>query len=443
MKIPERAVRIGGMAFDRLYANIIFFSTLPFAGAADTAKAQFDGLTTSLFFVMVAFALAYFFSCRNTSRLMESRAVLAASCVMVLLGSIGMMPGMLDRVPSLFSGGLAGFGSTVLFISWLGVFTRKTVTGSIIELGLAFGFAFAAAFCLSLLGSDVFVLAMALCPILSFAALMFLGRETAGNVVTCRHSSKTGRRLEYRNLIYVFFFGCIMGIMRNYSASHIFGEQSRILDSALFLSGLVVCLAAVVVARLADVSSARFLYRISFVFIMMSSILLAFGRENIAIATPPLLLSVCNVLRAALSRGRCLRRGRLVVHHGVNASLLLAFFMRGNLLELQARLSWLARRLLWRAALFLRGAFWSGTCFSLPRPTFCLFPKNSSRLFRKKVSIARRLEAEMTFPLRMSTLRGAPPQVLGPGRARSLRWRKTIRDETFLLSRRLMKSANA
>lgn len=306
VKIPERAVRIGGMAFDRLYANIIFFSTLPFAGAADTAKAQFDGLTTSLFFVMVAFALAYFFSCRNTSRLMESRAVLAASCVMVLLGSIGMMPGMLDRVPSLFSGGLAGFGSTVLFIAWLGVFTRKTVTGSIIELGLAFGFAFAAAFCLSLLGSDVFVLAMALCPILSFAALMFLRREAAGNVVTCRHSSKAGRRLEYRNLIYVFFFGCIMGIMRNYSASHIFGEQSRILDSALFLSGLVVCLAAVVVARLADVSPARFLYRISFVFIMMSSILLAFGRENIAIATPIAFVGMqcftcCLIARAMLA----------------------------------------------------------------------------------------------------------------------------------------------
>lgn len=115
-----------------LRPRFIFFSTLLFAGAADTAKAQFDGLTTSLFFVMVAFALAYFFSCRNTSRLMESRAVLAASCVMVLLGSIGMMPGMLDRVPSLFSGGLAGFGSTVLFIAWFGVFTRKTVTGSII-----------------------------------------------------------------------------------------------------------------------------------------------------------------------------------------------------------------------------------------------------------------------------------------------------------------------
>ena len=306
VRIPERVVRIGGMAFDRLYANIIFFSTLPFAGAADTAKAQFDGLTASLFFVVVAFALAYFFSCRNASRLMESRAVLTASCVMVLLGLIGMMPGMLDRVPSLFSGGLVGFGSTVLFIAWLGVFTRKTVTGSIIELGLAFGFAFAAAFCLSLLGSDVFVLAMALCPILSFVALMFLGRGTAGNVVTCRHSSKAGRRLEYRNLIYVFFFGCIMGIMRNYSASHIFGEQSRILDSALFLSGLVVCLAAVVVARLADVGSARFLFRISFVFIMMSSILLAFGRENIAIATPIAFVGMqcftcCLIARAMLA----------------------------------------------------------------------------------------------------------------------------------------------
>ena len=204
--MPERAVRIGGMAFDRLYANIVFFSTLPFAGATDTAQAQFDGLTASLFFVVVAFALAYFFSCRNASRLMESRAVLAASCAMVLLGSIGMMPGMLERVPSLFSGGLAGFGSTVLFIAWLGVFTRKTVTGSIIELGLAFCFAFAVAFCLSFLGGDVFVLAMAFCPIVSFSALMLLGRGAARSVVACRSSSKAGRRLECRNLIYIFFF---------------------------------------------------------------------------------------------------------------------------------------------------------------------------------------------------------------------------------------------
>lgn len=62
MKLPERAVRIGGMAFDRLYSNIVFFSSLPFANAADTAQAQFDGLTSSLVFVVLAFAGAFFFS---------------------------------------------------------------------------------------------------------------------------------------------------------------------------------------------------------------------------------------------------------------------------------------------------------------------------------------------------------------------------------------------
>ena len=43
VKAADRAMRIGGMAFDRLYANIMFFSSLPFIYAEDAAQAQFDG----------------------------------------------------------------------------------------------------------------------------------------------------------------------------------------------------------------------------------------------------------------------------------------------------------------------------------------------------------------------------------------------------------------
>lgn len=89
VKMPERAVRIGGMAFDRLYANIVFFSTLPFAGATDTAQAQFDGLTASLFFVVVAFALAYFFSCRNACGLWSRAPFLRPHALWFFWGRLG------------------------------------------------------------------------------------------------------------------------------------------------------------------------------------------------------------------------------------------------------------------------------------------------------------------------------------------------------------------
>lgn len=69
--------------------------------------------------------------------------------------------------------------------------------------------------------------------------------------------------------------------MRNYSASHTFGLDSTVIDAILSLSGLAVCVVVVVLFRLANVSAARFLYRTSFVCILMSCVLVAAGRENI------------------------------------------------------------------------------------------------------------------------------------------------------------------
>lgn len=306
MKLPERAVRIGGMAFDRLYSNIVFFSSLPFANAADTAQAQFDGLTSSLVFVVLAFAGAFFFSRKGVPRFVNSKIVLAIACAMTVAGSFCMAPAAAGLVPTLASGALVGFGSAMLFIAWLDVFSRETVTGSLIEAGIAFALAFIASFAFVLAGDDSFAVAMIVSPVVSFAALAFLQGDAIFGKASFRPLGKEGRHLEYRNFVYIFFFGCIMGMMRNYSAAHIFGEQSIALDAMLSLSGFAVCVVVVVMARFADVSAARFLYRISFVFILMSSILLAFGRENIAIATPLAFVGMqcftcCLIARAMLS----------------------------------------------------------------------------------------------------------------------------------------------
>lgn len=274
------------MAFDRLYSNIIFFSSLPFASAADTARAQFDGLTSSLVFVALAFALAFLPLKGDAARLVNSRVVLSLSCVMTIAGSLAMAPGIAEHVPAFIGSGLIGFGSSMLLISWLGVFARETVTSSLTEIGIAFSLSFAASFVFSLVGGSLFFIALLVCPLASFASLILLRHVSIQkNESLARPISKEGRRLERRNIIYVFFCGCIIGMMRNYSAAHVFGEQMMILDILLSLSGLIVCLVVVVMARLTDVSAARFLYRISFVFILMSSIVLAFESKNIIIAT--------------------------------------------------------------------------------------------------------------------------------------------------------------
>lgn len=305
VKIPDRALRIGGMAFDRLYSNIVFFSTLPFANAADTAQAQFDGLTYSLVFVVLTYALLFFMSRTGASHIAKRKGVLALACVMAVAGSAGLAYSTLAFVPTPVAGALVGFGSTLLFAAWLDVFSRQTVTSSLIEAGIAFAVSFAASFAFVLAGGTAFAIAMAACPVASFVALALLG----GNVfddATPRLIDKVGRHLEYRNAVYIFFFGCIMGVMRNYSASHVFGVQSIMLDAALFLSGLVVCIVVVIMARLADVSAARFLYRVSFVFMLIASVLLVSGREHIAIATPIAFVGMqcftcCLIARAMLA----------------------------------------------------------------------------------------------------------------------------------------------
>ena len=283
---PGRAVRIGGMALSQLYSNIVFFSSLPFAAASDRAQAQFDSLVASLAFVVAAFALIAFFSARGLRAVVKNVWLLVGSAIIAAAGAVFSMPGVGDAIPTFASGACVGIGSSVLIVSWLDTFSRGTVSGALTEVGAAFALSFALSLPLSLLGERVLVATMVACPLGSCGALLALDRlasppepgKDAG-----RSATEQGRMLEMRNLVCVFFFGFVVGVMRNYSASHTFGLDSTVIDAILSLSGLVVCVAVVVLFRLANVSAARFLYRVSFVCILMSCVVVAAGRENIVV----------------------------------------------------------------------------------------------------------------------------------------------------------------
>ena len=280
---PGRIVRIGGMAFGQLYSNIVFFSSLPFAAANDRAQAQFDSLVASLIFVVATFSLLVFFASRGSQGAVKSKGVLVASAIVAAVGAVSSMPGVGDVIPTVVSGACVGIGSSVLLVSWLDVFSRGSVSGALTEVGAAFALSFALSLVLSLFGERILVLTMIACPVVSCAALLSLNRFSlqAASGKAERASTVQGRRLEMRNLICVLFFGFAVGVMRNYSASHTFGLDSTVIDAILSFSGLAICVVVVVLFRLANVSAARFLYRTSFVCILMSCVLMAAGRENI------------------------------------------------------------------------------------------------------------------------------------------------------------------
>lgn len=284
MENPGRVVRIGGMAFGQLYSNVVFFSSLPFAAASDRAQAQFDSLVASLAFVVITFALLVFLSARGSRDVVKNKGLLIGAAIAAAAGAVSSMPGVGDVIPTFVSGACVGVGSSVLLVSWLDTFSQGTVSGALTEVGAAFALSFALSLVLSLFGESVLVITMVACPFVSCAALLALGRlasplemlQKAPRPVTVQ-----GRRLEMRNLVCVLFFGVVVGVMRNYSASHTFGLDSTVIDAILSLSGLAVCVVVVVLFRLANVSAARFLYRTSFVCILMSCVLVASARENI------------------------------------------------------------------------------------------------------------------------------------------------------------------
>lgn len=282
MKNQGRAVRIGGMAFGQLYSNIVFFSSLPFTAAEDRAQAQFDSLVASLFFVAATFELLVFFSARSPQGLVKSKRLLIVSALASAIGAVSSMPGIGDVIPTFVSGACVGIGSSVLLVFWLDMFSKGTVSGALTEVGAAFALSFALSLILSLFGERVLVLTMIVCPLVSCAALLWLDRcSQAATQKPERELTTQGRKLEMRNLVCVLFFGFVVGVMRNYSASHTFGLDSTVIDAILSLSGLVICVVVVVLFRLANVSAARFLYRTSFVCILMSCVLMASDRENI------------------------------------------------------------------------------------------------------------------------------------------------------------------
>lgn len=308
MEIPERAIRIGGMAFGQLYSNIIFFSSLPFAAASNRAQAQFDSLTASLLFVVVAFVAMLFLLMCGSKSAFKNKWVLTLSALMAAIGAVSSMPGIGEAMPIFVSGAFVGIGSSVLLISWLDIFSKGTVSGSLTEVGVAFALSFAISLVLSLAGEIALVFTMIMCPVFSCSALLLL------NCTSCRAMDQKsnqvivaqGRKLEIRNLICVFFFGFAVGVMRNYSASHTFGLDSTVVDAILSLSGLAICIVVVVLFRLANVSAARFLYRASFVCILMACVLMAAGRENIIMAVSIAFIamqcfSCCLIARAIFS----------------------------------------------------------------------------------------------------------------------------------------------
>lgn len=308
MENPGRAVRIGGMTFGQLYSNIVFFSSLPFAAANDRAQAQFDSLVASLVFVVATFALLVLFSGRGSQSAVKRRWLLMAAAFAAAIGAVSSMPGVGDMIPTFASGACVGIGSSVLLVSWLDTFSRGTVSGALTEVGAAWALSFALSLVLSLFGERALVLTMIACPVVSCAALLALDRFALQ--VTTQKSERAltaqGRRLEMRNLVCVFFFGFAVGVMRNYSASHTFGLDSTVIDSILSLSGLSICVVVLVLFRLANVSAARFLYRTSFVCILMSCVLVAANRENIIMGVSIAFIamqcfSCCLIARAIFS----------------------------------------------------------------------------------------------------------------------------------------------
>lgn len=308
MENPGRAVRIGGMAFGQLYSNVLFFSSLPFAAADDRVQAQFNSLVASLVFVVATFAVLVFFSARGAQGVAKSKGLLIASALTAAVGAVSSMPGIVDVVPTFASGACVGIGYSVLLISWLDTFSKGTVSGALTEVGAAFAFSFALSLILSLFGEGVLVLTMVACPLVSCAALLSLERLSpqAAPQKPERPVTAQGRKLELRNIVCVFFFGFAVGVMRNYSASHTFGLDSSVVDAILSLSGLVICVVVVVLFRLANVSAARFLYRTSFVCILMSCVWVAAGRENIILGVSVAFIamqcfSCCLIARAIFS----------------------------------------------------------------------------------------------------------------------------------------------
>lgn len=308
MENPGRVVRIGGMTFGQLYSNIVFFSSLPFAAANDRAQAQFDSLVASLIFVAATFALLALFSARGSRSAVKNRWLLVASALAAAVGAVSSMPGVGDMIPTFVSGACVGIGSSVLLVSWLDTFSQGTVSGALTEVGAAFALSFALSLVLSLFGERVLVLTMIACPVVSCAALLSLDRLALQATTQKPEHALTaqGRRLEMRNLVCVFFFGFAVGVMRNYSASHTFGLDSTVIDAILSLSGLAICVVVLVLFRLANVSAARFLYRTSFVCILMSCVLMAANRENIIMGVSIAFIamqcfSCCLIARAIFS----------------------------------------------------------------------------------------------------------------------------------------------
>lgn len=307
MENPGRAVRIGGMAFGQLYSNIVFFSSLPFTAAVDRAQAQFDSLVASLVFVVATFALMVLFTARGPQGAVKNKGLLIASALAAAVGAVSSMPGIGDVIPTFASGACVGIGSSVLLVSWLDTFSKGTVSGALTEVGTAFALSFALSLILSLFGERALVLTMIACPLVSCAALLSLSRFSPQPMQKPeRAATAQGRKLEIRNLVCVFFFGFAVGVMRNYSASHTFGLDSSAIDAILSLSGLAICVVVVVLFRLANVSAARFLYRTSFVCILMSCVLMAAGRENIVWAVSIAFIamqcfSCCLIARAIFS----------------------------------------------------------------------------------------------------------------------------------------------
>ncbi len=280
-----RALRISGFTFDRLFAFLLFFSSLLFVSADDFAQAQFNGHASALFCAALMFLIMFAVTSRRFQEIELSGVSLMIAAVFALAGAviIALHPGQFALI--LTGGILVGIGSTLLFLGWIEVFAAGSISGLLAEVAIASGIAFVLSFLLSFVGPNFLLIVTMVCPL--FSAIQLLAVKTRVGETRRPLVSKVSEecvKLEVRTAATLLVFGIAVGILRNYSANHLYHVDAATLDAVLSVSGLVVCAVVLVFSRLADVSAARFLYRLSFGGILLACVLMVASRENVTVA---------------------------------------------------------------------------------------------------------------------------------------------------------------
>ncbi|ACV23734.1 transcriptional regulator MalT [Slackia heliotrinireducens] len=278
--------RIAGLALDRLWMYLTFYSIIPFAGYSDMRYSMYLFLSVSLCalaatMAIVALGVRHGEALGSNKPLVAGGALLMSGGLVLVLATGAFIRGDSAIVAVCAAGIATGIGSAVLLLSWLEVLSTAGFSCMLSEMALGCGAALLGSLILLFFPTALANAIILICPFASAFLLQHCLREIDGIPTDGADAPRSGKTtvLFIKGLVGAFSFGALAGFYDAFAGFRTFDVD---IGYGVFLlaAGTVAMLAIALISVFCKEDSLSHAYRLAMLVICFGCLLTLFMADS-------------------------------------------------------------------------------------------------------------------------------------------------------------------